>query len=180
MSSSWVPDIRTDRLDMASMSLAFMQALLEGDLTAAGLEIGASVPAGLRERLHEFVLYRIPALEADPESQPWLGRVLLERGPGRARTVVGTAGFHAPPDEDGRVEIGYGVEPEQRGRGLATEAVGGLMTWAREQGISRFRASVGPANGPSLAIVRRLGFRETGIRLDPIDGEELVFELDER
>jgi ribosomal-protein-alanine N-acetyltransferase len=174
-----VPDIRTARLDMASMSLAFMRALHDGDLTTAGLEIGASVPAGLVEQLHDFVLYRIPALEAEPDSQPWLGRVLLERGPGWARSVVGTAGFHAPPDADGWVEIGYGVEPDHRRRGLATEAVVGLMAWAREQGVTRFRASVAPTNDPSLAIVRRLGFREVGVRMDEIDGEELVFELDE-
>jgi RimJ/RimL family protein N-acetyltransferase len=161
------------------MSLAFMEALREGDLTAAGLEIGAMVPAGLVDQLHDFVLYRIPALEADPASQPWLGRVLLERGPGRARTVVGTAGFHAPPDEGGWVEIGYGVQPDQRGRGLATEAVLALMAWAREHGVARFRASVAPTNDPSLAIVRRLGFREVGVRMDEIDGEELVFELEE-
>jgi RimJ/RimL family protein N-acetyltransferase len=103
---------------------------------------------------------------------------MLERGPGRQRTVVGTAGFHGPPDEDGRVELGYGVEPAHRRRGLATEVVAALLEWARGQGVSRFRATIAPTNIPSLAIVRAFGFREVGVFVDAVDGEELVFELD--
>jgi RimJ/RimL family protein N-acetyltransferase len=53
------------------------------------------------------------------------------------------------------------------------------LGWAREQGVHRFRASIAPANDPSLAVIRRFGFREVGLRMDEIDGEELVFELDE-
>jgi len=173
-----VPDIRTARLDLVSMSLAFMRAVQAEDYTAAGLQIGATFPPSLGEALRDFVSYRIPALEADPASQPWLGRVMLERGPGAARTVVGTAGFHGPPDHEGRVELGYGVEPAYRRRGLATEVVAALIAWARTQGIERFRATVAPTNVPSLAIVRRFGFRETGVFIDAVDGEELVFDLD--
>jgi ribosomal-protein-alanine N-acetyltransferase len=37
---------------------------------------------------------------------------------------------------------------------------------------------VAPSNDRSLAVVGRLGFRQTGVRWDELDGEELVFELD--
>ncbi len=178
MSGLVVPDIRTARLDLVSMSLAFMRALEAGDCTTAGAEIGATVPASLVEALRDFVSYRIPALEADPASQPWLGRVMLERGPRGVPTVIGTAGFHGPPDDEGRVELGYGVEPGHRRRGLATEVVAALLDWARGQGVERFRATVGPTNTPSLAIVRAFGFREVGVFIDAVDGEELVFDLD--
>ena len=85
-----------------------------------------------------------------------------------------------PPDADGRVEVGYRVEPQYRRQGVATEVVRGLFDWAaREHGIHRFRASVAPGNVPSRAVISRLGFHQTGVRIDDIDGEELVFELDD-
>jgi RimJ/RimL family protein N-acetyltransferase len=98
--------------------------------------------------------------------------------PNGRRETIGTIGFHGPPDEGGRVEIGYRVEPGFRRHGIATEAVRALLAWAEAQGIHRFRASVAPANDPSLAIIANLGFREVGTQMDEIDGLELVFELD--
>ena len=97
--------------------------------------------------------------------------------------MVGHAGFHGPPGVNGpeqpeAVELGYTVFPEFRGRGLATEAARALMDWAREaHGVSHFIASVAPGNKPSLAIVGKLGFVQTGEQWDEEDGLELVFEL---
>jgi RimJ/RimL family protein N-acetyltransferase len=96
--------------------------------------------------------------------------------------MVGHAGFHGPPGINGldapdAVEVGYTVFPEHRGRGYAQEAVRALMDWAgTEHGMRRFIASVAPDNEPSLAIVRKLGFSQTGEQWDDEDGLELVFE----
>lgn len=173
-----VASIRTPRFELVSMSLAFMRHLRAGDFEAASREMGATVPRTLREDLVDFLNYRIPALEADPSIQPWIGRAIVATGPDGRREALGTIGFHAPPDEGGRVEIGYSVEPSWRRQGVATECVAALLAWAEAQGVSRFRASVAPGNEPSLAIIRRLGFREAGSQIDEIDGLELVFELD--
>jgi len=94
------------------------------------------------------------------------------------REVIGTIGFHAPPDETGRVEIGYRVEAAFRRRGIATECVRALLAWAEAQGVHRFRASVAPDNVASLALIRSFDFRQVGVQEDEIDGEELVFDLD--
>jgi len=61
---------------------------------------------------------------------------------------------------------------------VASEVVRALFDWAHAQGVDRFRASVSPDNSASLAVIGRLGFRQTGVQIDDIDGEELVFELD--
>lgn len=174
-----VPPIRTARFELVSMSMRFMTLLLARDLDGASHEIGVRVPEALPEQLDNFLQYRIVDLELDPAAQPWLGRAIVLTGPDGTRRFVGTAGFHASPDADGRVEVGYRVEPQYRRQGVATEVVRGLFDWAaREHGVQRFRASVAPGNVPSLAIVSRLGFHQVGVQLDEIDGEELVFELD--
>jgi RimJ/RimL family protein N-acetyltransferase len=174
-----VPPIRTARFELVSMSLRFMRLLVARDLDAAAAEIGATVPPDLPDQLDHFLQFRIADLEVDPAAQPWLGRAIVLTEPDGTRRVIGSAGFHTPPGADGRVEVGYRVEPEFRRRGIASEVVRALFDWAAgERGVDRFRAAVAPDNVGSLAIIRGLGFRQTGVQIDDIDGEELVFELD--
>ncbi len=174
-----IPAIRTPRFELVSMSMPFMQSLLSGDLAAAAAEVDADIPSDLPEQLDHFLQFRIADLTVDPAAQPWLGRAIVRTEPDGTRRVVGTCGFHSPPDETGRVEIGYRVEAAERRQGIATEVVRALFDWAaREHGIHRFRASIAPDNVASLAIAARFGFRQVGVQIDDIDGKELVFDLD--
>ena len=161
------------------MSMRFMSLLLARDLDGASAEIGTRVPDDLPNQLDNFLQFRIVDLEEDPAAQPWLGRAVIRTEPDGTTRFVGTAGFHTPPDADGRIEVGYRVEPQYRRQGVASEVVRALFDWAaREYGVQRFRASVAPGNVASLAIISRLGFRQTGVQFDDVDGEELMFELD--
>lgn len=174
-----VAPIRTRRFELVSMSLRFMHLLLARDVQGAADEIGASIPVDLPEQLDNFLQFRIADLTEDPAAQPWLGRAIVLTDADGERRVIGSAGFHAPPDADGRVEVGYRVEPGYRHQGVATEVVGALFDWAaREHGVTRFRASISPGNEASLAVASRFGFRQTGVQMDDIDGEEMVFDLD--
>jgi ribosomal-protein-alanine N-acetyltransferase len=177
-----VPSIHSARLDLVSLSAGVLEALLEGRRSEAEAELGLSIPSDWPDHgTTSFVRMRLGQMRADPEAQRWLARVLVRRRDGR---MVGHAGFHGPPGSGGlapgKVELGYTVFPSFRGRGYATEAALALMEWAEGEGIHNFVASVGPANDPSLAIVRKLGFVRTGEQWDEEDGLELVFELDGR
>ena len=161
------------------MSVPFMTALARCDLEAAGREVGAEVTAWLPGQLEHFLEYRLAQLAVDPTIQGWLGRVIVVTGASGARRAIGSVGFHGPPDADGRLEVGYSVEPEYRRRGYAIEAVRSIFDWAHERhGIRRFVASVAPDNEPSLNLIGQLGFRRVGQQIDPIDGLEYVFEAD--
>ncbi|HEV8696287.1 MAG TPA: GNAT family N-acetyltransferase [Candidatus Limnocylindrales bacterium] len=175
---SSLPSIRTPRFELVSMSLEFMEALAAGDLDRSTREIEAKVPADMAHDLEHFLEYRTAQLREDPSIQPWLGRAIVVDDEG-GRHVIGSIGFHGPPDDDGRVEVGYRVEPQYRRQGVATEVVRALFDWAnREHGVTRFRASTAPDNLASQAVLARFGFRQTGTQMDEIDGLELVFELD--
>ena len=173
-----VPPIPTARFELVSMSMTFMECLVARDLAGAEAEIGAIVPDDLPDTLDNFLQFRIADLSIDPDAQPWLGRAIVATEADGTRRIVGSCGFHAPPDAEGRVEVGYRVEPAYRRQRVASEAVRALFDWAHAQGVDRFRASVSPGNVASLAVIGRLGFRQTGVQIDDIDGEELVFELD--
>jgi RimJ/RimL family protein N-acetyltransferase len=78
--------------------------------------------------------------------------------------VVGDCGWFGPPDEDGEVEIGYGLAPSARGQGVGTAAVQLLLDWVAGQGARTVRAEVLPGNEPSLRLLARLGFTDIGER----------------
>jgi ribosomal-protein-alanine N-acetyltransferase len=172
-----IPIIHTPRLTLESMSIPMMQALAAGDREAAEREAGATIPADMPEDLANFLQYRLGQLAADPSLRRWLARAMVLTEPDGRRRVIGTIGFHGAPDEHGRLEVGYRIEPQFRRRGYTREAVQALFDWAAtEHGIRRFIASVRPDNEPSLALVRGFGFVQTGTQMDEVDGLELVLE----
>src|SRR3954470_24644150 len=117
---------------------------------------------------------RLEQLAADASAQPWLVRAMVASTP---QQVVGSVGFHAPPDDHGRVEIGYDIVASERRKGYAREAIRALLNWAWETGrVRTCVASVTPDNAPSLALIHSFGFRHVGEQIDEIDGLELVFE----
>jgi len=148
--------------------------LLEGgDLAEASLRAGIGLPP-------EFVtseswlwpVFRAK-IAADPSAEPLVVRAIVDRQTG---LVVGHAGFHAPPDAQGMVEIGYLVLEAYRRQGYATSTVAVLLREAASRGARIVRASVSPQNEASLFVVRRLGFVEVGQQIDDEDGLEIVFE----
>jgi hypothetical protein len=88
------------------MSVPFMEALQRNDLAAAAKEAGAVVPVDMPEDLRNFLLFRLAQLAVDPSIHEWLGRLIVIEGPDGERRVIGSIGFHGPPDEAGRVEVG--------------------------------------------------------------------------
>lgn len=159
------------------MSIPLMRALVARDVAAAEREIGAAIPEGFSDHLDHFLRYRLAQLDLDPTILGWLARAMVLTDDAGTRRVIGTIGFHSAPDDQGRLEIGYRIEPEYRRRGLTREAVRGMLDWAANvHGVHRFIASVRPDNEASLGLVRGFGFVQTGTQMDDIDGLELVLE----
>ena len=138
------------------MSMAFMRALV-GAATSRPPRprSGRSVPVDLPDTLDHFLQFRIADLSEDPAAQPWLGRAIVltedgRHGPDRSAR----AGSTRRPSADGRVEIGYRVEPPWRRQGVATECVRALFDWAHEHRASTASALRSRrATSASLAII---------------------------
>jgi RimJ/RimL family protein N-acetyltransferase len=164
------------------MSPDFIAAVLEdrrGEAESlAGLKLPEYWPDAHDRR---FLAFRLRQMREQPELEPWfVYGVVLPEG---ERPLIGHAGFHGPPGTNAlkaadAIEVGYTIFEPFRRRGYATEVTRTLIDWAaRKHGIRHFVASVAPGNEPSLALVRRLGFEQTGRHWDQEDGEELEFEL---
>ncbi|KAK3182375.1 hypothetical protein K4F52_006378 [Lecanicillium sp. MT-2017a] len=129
---------------------------------------------------------RVAQLEREPADAIWVTRLLVleddDSSDGCAQgktTVVGRAGFHGRPDDErGMVEVGYSIDPLHRRRGHARAALEILLAVARaDERVTVVRASVGPWNEASRALVVGFGFVEVGEQWDEEDGREIVYEL---
>jgi RimJ/RimL family protein N-acetyltransferase len=108
-------------------------------------------------------------VRSTPAGDPWaLAFDVIERETGSS---VGSCGFKGPPDTDGMVEIAYGIEPDQRGRGYATEAASALTRFAFAAGRVRLvRAHTKPDNPASERVLAKCGFGRIEEVVDPEDG----------
>lgn len=92
--------------------------------------------------------------------------------------VIGSCAFKGPPDQDGAVEIAYGVNPDYQGLGYATEAARALVEYAFATGLVRLvRAHTLPNENASTSVLKKCGFAFAGDVVDPEDGPVWRWEL---
>ncbi len=161
------------------MTDGFIESMLSGDRQKAEKTLQVKIAPGWPGEAERWLLrFRLEQMCDEPSTRQWLLRAIIRK---TDDVFIGHIGFHGPPDDHDTLEIGYSVLPEHRRRGYALEAIHGLFDWAeRARGIHRFRASVAPSNQPSLALVTKMRFFQTGVQWDEHDGMELVYELETR
>jgi ribosomal-protein-alanine N-acetyltransferase len=108
-------------------------------------------------------------LRASTGADPWMhGFAVVHRESG---SVIGSVGFKGPPDEDGMVEIAYGIVPGYQGRGYATEGAKAGVAFAFDSGNVRLvRAHTLPTPNASTRVLAKCGFKHLGEVVDPEDG----------
>ena len=99
-----------------------------------------------------------------PEHWLWYVIWIIERKDGSHLGDLSFKGFN----DDGSVEIGYGIDEAHQGQGYATEAVNAAVMWALQQpGVTRVEAETEPDNKASQRVLEKCGFIPS-----EIDGEE--------
>jgi len=96
------------------------------------------------------------------QARPFGSMLIAERA---SRSAIGSIGFYGPPDEEGRVTIGYGLVEQYRGRGLGTEALEALIAYCRTRPeVRTILADTEVQNMVSQRVLEKCGF--TFIRAD--------------
>lgn len=124
--------------------------------------IGATVPDGwpFDAETREGLPWHLSALERDSGQRLWRVRFVIDAA---TNSVIGAVNLKGPPAADGDVEIGWGLVPEARGRGFATEASRAVIEWAfGSPEVRRITATVPEHNEASQKVARRLGMSRTG------------------
>jgi RimJ/RimL family protein N-acetyltransferase len=111
--------------------------------------------------------YTSPRLEE--ESHPWSASWLIIADD----VVVGTIGFKGEPVAN-ELEVGYGVAPSARRRGVASEALRQLLDSVAGHGYL-IKAETAAWNVGSQHVVQKLGFTEVGRRRSEEDGDLIIW-----
>jgi ribosomal-protein-alanine N-acetyltransferase len=163
-------EIQTERLRLIPLSLSQLQCYVAAP-EVLGREFGFGVSRDIvTDGLRRAIEMKVSKMErVDPAEHAWYTYwlIIVEDGPYGA----GLAGFKGVPDDQGRIEIGYGMDPAYRSRGYMTEAVKALIAWAFQD--TRCRAVIAPNtkrwNVASNRVLEKVGmqvYNETEEALD--------------
>jgi ribosomal-protein-alanine N-acetyltransferase len=172
-SQAWQhPDLKQSQLRLVEVPQPVLHALARGEAVDT-----SEYPMTPYLRGEQCVgLWRMrsrPVADA-PMDVPWVTRFVVVPG---VDAPVGLAGFHGRPDEVGMVEIGYRIDPEQRRKGYARQALETLLAIDRAHpDVHVVRATISPDNYASRSLVESYGFEDVGEQWDEDDGLEIVFE----
>lgn len=171
--------LQTARLELVPITLSLVEAVMADDCAEVERIAGARFPGKwpgrcLIERAFSASVERI---RANPSLRLWGDRLMIATSSQGERYIVGSVVFHGAPDDDGVVEIAYGVEPSSQGQGYGAEATCAMVEWALEQpGVRAVTASTFPWHTSSVKIIRRAGMEHCGWREHDLMGELEVFE----
>lgn len=164
------------RYRLVPLTVPALEALVRGDIDKARALTGEPLSPWLLECEGLWRL-RLRQLQDTPEDLPWIARPAIALEGPDAGAVVGIIGFHAAPDDEGRVEVGYRIDPAYRRRGHARALlVQAIETLETSNVVHVLRASISPDNEASLATIRGFGFDEVDKQWDEEDGWETVYE----
>ena len=167
-------EIRTPRLILTRSTIGRLSALIHS--AAEYLRVyGYAVEDGYIEYPDVLADSLQLALEFPEHRQWWLPYLMIHPVD---HALVGACGYRGPPDEQGFVEIGYGIAPAYRGRGLVSEAALALAGHAfHGTAVTGVRAHTLPETSASTRILTKCGFIHTGDFDDPEDGTLWRWEL---
>lgn len=113
----------------------------------------------------------------------WLQLAIVETASGQ---LIGDCGLHFRADDPRQAELGITLAPSHQGRGLAAEALRGVLGYLFET-LNKHRVSAvtDAENGAAAALFRRLGFRQEGHFVEHVWfkgawGSEFLFALLQR
>ena len=162
-------ELETPRLRLIPYTLELKQIMLAERARLTEM-LGVVIPdAWPGADMLEALPFFIEAMEKDPAGLVWDGIIIHKAD----QVAIGGIGFHGPPDEAGRVEIGYNIIPAYEGQGYATEMARRVIEWAFQMpGIQAVTAECLDDNIGSIKVLEKVGMRRLGT-----EGNKLKWEL---
>ncbi len=154
-----VSNIETERLILMPMTHKMMHTLIENntdEVTKLGLQLHEKWP---RQDTLDILWFLKDLIKSDEDISGFdIWMVIKKDG----MQIIGDAGFKGKPDDDGKIEIGFGLVDDEQKKGYGLEAARGLMDWAsQQQGVKTILAECLLDNVGSIKVLTRCGMTET-------------------
>ena len=149
--------LETERLELVPLRAELLRMWTE-DIPGLEKRLGCIYKAEPMEGMFlQIVGEQLKITECNPSDYCWHSFWLLIHK--SDRVVVGAADFKGRPDENGEVEIGYGLGNEFEHKGYMTEAVKAMCGWAfSQEGVRQVTAETDKQGTASQRVLKRCGF----------------------
>lgn len=150
-----MPQIKTERLEMVTLTADMMEAILKGATEEIDYQLAAEWPLDVYK---QFFSYKIERFRKYPHENEWEG-VIIDK---KEQLIVGDMGFKGGPNEEGIIDLGYSIVPSYQGRGYATEMGKAMVEWAQTNpNVKQVVATCDPDNIASIRVLEKIGFKRT-------------------
>ena len=139
--------IHTERMILYPLTENEMEAVISKETDEEMKQAYSEMLAGCKEKPEQRIWYAIWNMQLNDGSN----------------TIIGDYAFKGL-DENGMVEIGYGIKEPYESKGYMTEAVTAAVKWARMQpGVKTVEADTDPDNKASQRVLEKAGFMPNGV-----------------
>ncbi len=163
------PKIITDRLIIIPMTYSMICAVLSGthkELEQLDIHLSGKWPLQDTLDILNFISNNMNKDDRISGFGVWM--VVKKEN----MTVIGDAGFKGEPDENGEIEIGFGLIEEEHRKGYGYEVASSLIEWvSRNKAVKVIKADCLINNTGSITILKKCGMREVNR-----DGEFIYWE----
>ncbi len=165
--------IETERLLIKHLTASELKlAVSSPDALAKGLGVISSHSLIDKETKEAIVNDLLPNI--DNPSKDYLFYTMWTIIWKEEKAIVGAICFHGEPDENGKVEVGYGTDIKYRNNGFMTEAIAGVIHWIQKnKNVKSIMAETDKSNFASVKVLENNGLKK--IRSV---GESLFFQIE--
>ncbi len=151
--------LETKRLELLPLSPRQLKLWVENTVALEQELFSVYMAEPMEGFFLDIVRGQLIITESDPENYLWHSFWLLIRK--EDRVIVGSADFKDIPNDNGDVEIGYGLGKLFEHKGYMTEAVKSMCDWALTQtGVTAVIAETDLDGFASQRILERCGFKK--------------------
>lgn len=160
----------TRRLALVPASVEMLRADAADRGRFAGM-LGARIPGSWPQAMYGDALKHLDAwMKPGHLAVGWGVWYVVLREP--EAVLIGTVGFKGPPDDQVRVEVGYGIVEDHQRRGYASEATAALVEHAFGRGVRSVIAHTFEGLPASIGVLMKCGFRLAGPGFEQVPEEE--------
>jgi [ribosomal protein S5]-alanine N-acetyltransferase len=149
--------IETERLMLVPLTANDLRSMMSNKKLASTQLGWASDAEELNSKM--CFIYQLKAENIDKDDANWMFYTYFAIVLKESNHLIGEIGFKGVPDENGEVEVGYGLENEKwNGKGYMTEALKALIQWAfTQQSVLCVVADTDKINVASQKVLKKSG-----------------------
>ncbi len=150
--------LETNRLLLIPMTVDFIDGLINGNNKAYSLLDIKPSEEWPSQDIFEVLPIMKESLLQKKEPDGFDAWIFIDK---YDRSIVGDGGFKGEPDENGGIDLGYGIVRSKRRKGYGFEAVSELVKWGiSKSNVKYITADCLNENEPSIKLLEKLGMKK--------------------